>query len=52
MKNLVLIALIGIAVTSCSKEPENLMSPCVGAKGSPCDRTPVNQLGAQQNIKV
>jgi hypothetical protein len=30
-------------LVSCGGEPEDLLSPCVGAAGSPCDnRTPLN----------
>ena len=51
MKNIFFALIIGLTLTGCNKEPENLMSPCVGAEGSPCDRTPVNPI-APQNIKV
>jgi hypothetical protein len=42
MKKLIVLSFSLLALTSCNKEPENLMSPCVGAKGSPCERTPIN----------
>ncbi len=51
MKNIFFAVLIGFTLAGCNKEPENLMSPCVGAAGSPCDRTPVNHH-IPQNIKV
>lgn len=48
MKKLLLAILLLPLLSACGdREPENLMSPCVGAKGSPCDRIPINQ----QNIK-
>ncbi len=44
MKKFTIIAVIALSVNACSsREPENLKSPCVGASGSPCDRTPINQ---------
>ena len=46
LKKLFTIAVVVIAtnfVFGCiSKEPEALKSPCVGAKGSPCDKRPAN----------
>lgn len=44
MKKFLVILLLASATVSCSsKEPESLMSPCVGKSGSPCDRIPLNQ---------
>ena len=54
MKKLFTVFLLCSLASACSdNEPENLMSPCVGKSGSPCDRVPLNQqLLQKQNIKV
>ncbi len=35
-------ALLLVATTGCVRKQEELKSPCVGAKGSPCERVPAN----------
>jgi hypothetical protein len=54
MKKYFVIIAMCFAVNACSdNEPENLMSPCVGANGSPCDHLPLNQhLIQKQNVKA
>jgi len=52
MKNLFFISVMALAVSACNKEPENLMTPCVGAKGSPCAKTPLNHHLLQKNVEV
>jgi len=42
MKKLLAFTFLAFSLSSCNNEPNTLMSPCVGAKGSPCERTPIN----------
>ncbi len=36
MRVLVLVVLVGLSCSACTKKYEDLKSPCVGIDGSPC----------------
>jgi len=42
MSKVILISVALLLLAACSNSQPDLMSPCVGAEGSPCDRRPVN----------
>jgi hypothetical protein len=42
MKALTLAVLLSVAMLAGCAGPTTLKSPCVGAPGSPCDRTPLS----------
>ncbi|MGE0754229.1 MAG: hypothetical protein AB7L92_03615 [Alphaproteobacteria bacterium] len=42
MKKAILAGIALMLLTGCSNKIQDLKSPCVGDKGSPCDRRPVN----------
>lgn len=42
MIRMVLLGVALMLLPACSNSTEDLKSPCVGGKGSPCDRRPVN----------
>ena len=42
MRKMILAAMALLFIGACSAAPDDLKSPCVGDKGSPCDRRAVN----------
>ena len=42
MKKIVFLLCFLSVLPACSDKQEDLKSPCVGGKDSPCDRRPVN----------
>ena len=43
MMRIIILIMLTLFVTSCVTEHKALKSPCVGTKGSPCDRQPINE---------
>jgi|GEM_PF-2618315 len=41
IKQSLLVLLVGIFLNACASEVPELKSPCVGIKGNPCDKRPV-----------
>lgn len=50
MKKLLLVAMTLCTLASCAPKQEDLMSPCVGAKGSPCDRRAPAEQNAHEKV--
>lgn len=49
MMRTVLILTAVLLASACSNKQPDLLSPCVGAEGSPCERRPVNDWWMKKN---